>query len=138
MADAALLAAEKDVAVGEAYNCSNDGVLTQRQYFNRVAEALGEPPVTRTIPYAVAKRVAFGLELFGRAVGMKRPPMVTRYSVWLIGRHSFFETKKARVQLGWKPTVTYDQGIPMTVKWFLEQERNGHASPGSVPVTATS
>lgn len=138
VADAALLAAEKDIAIGEAYNCSNDGVLTQRQYFNRVAAALGAPPVTRTVPYRVAKNAAFLMELFGHAVGMKRPPMVTRYSVWLIGRRSFFETKKARVQLGWKPTVTYEEGIPMTVKWFLARENNGQATPGSVPASVVS
>lgn len=138
VAEAAILAAEKDVAVGEAYNCSNDGVLTQRQYFNRVAEALGASPVTKTVSYAVAKKAAFLMELFGHMVGMKKPPMVTRYSVWLIGRHSFFETKKARVQLGWKPTVTYEQGIPMTVKWFLDHEANGQPAPDSVPASVTS
>lgn len=124
VAEAALLAARNDKAVGEAYNCSNDGILTQRQYFNMVAAALGAPEVTRTVPYQVARKAAFLMELAGRLVRSRRPPMVTRYAVWLLGRRCFFETKKARVQLGWKPTVTYEEGIPLTIEWYLRQERD--------------
>lgn len=125
VAEACILAAQNEKAVGEAYNCSNDGVLTQKEYFNKIADALGAPPVTRTVPYKVVKNAAFFMEAFGHLTGRKTPPLVTRYSVWLIGRRCFFETKKARVELGWKPTVTYDVGIPMTVQWYLDHERNG-------------
>ncbi|MGB9624275.1 MAG: NAD-dependent epimerase/dehydratase family protein [Phycisphaerae bacterium] len=123
VAQAAITAADTERAVGEAYNCSNDGVLTQRQYFNMIAEAIGCPPVTRTVPYRVAYAAAFLLECFGHLFRTKRPPLVTRYAVWLIGRRSFFETKKAREQLNWQPAVTYEEGIPRTVRWYLEQKR---------------
>ena len=118
-AEAAILAAESPNAVGEAYNCSNDGVLTQSGYFNKIAQALGEPPVSRRVPYRVAKIAAFVFECFGHAFKRKDPPLVTRYAVWLIGRRAFFETQKAREQLGWAPTISYDQGIPAAVKWYL-------------------
>ncbi len=120
-AQAAILAADADVAAGEAYNCSNDGVLTQREYFNKIAEALGEPPITRTVPYKVAKTAAFVFECFGHAFKKKKPPLVTRYAVWLIGRRSFFETRKACEQLGWESAISYDEGIPDAVRWHLHQ-----------------
>ncbi|UCG33948.1 MAG: hypothetical protein JSU68_04785, partial [Phycisphaerales bacterium] len=88
-----------------------------------VAEALGAPPVTRHVPYKVAKVVAFALECVGHVFGLRKPPMITRYSVWLMGRRCFFSAEKARRELNWQPTVTYEQGIPMTVQWFLETER---------------
>ena len=90
-----------------------------------VAEALGAPPVTRHVPYKVAKVAAFVLECVGHLFRLRKPPMITRYSVWLMGRRCFFSAEKARRELNWKPTVTYEQGIPMTVQWFLETERGG-------------
>jgi nucleoside-diphosphate-sugar epimerase len=115
VAEAAIAAAESDVAVGQAYNCSNDGELTQAQYFNMVAAALGEPPLTRRVPYRLARTAALVLECIGHAFRLKKPPLVTRYSVWLIGRRCFFECRKAREQLGWTPTVSYEEGIPAAV-----------------------
>jgi nucleoside-diphosphate-sugar epimerase len=122
VAEAAIAAADTERAVGEAYNCSNDGVLTQKQYFNMIAEAIGCPPVTKTVPYKVAYTAAFLFECFGHLFRTKKPPLVTRYAVWLIGRRSFFETRKAREQLNWRPTVSYEDGIPMTVRWYLHQK----------------
>ncbi len=119
VAEASILAAELPKASGEAYNCSNDGVLTQKQYFNGVAEAAGAQPVVRHVPYKVAYSVAFMLECVYRLLGLKNPPMITRYSVWLIGRRCFFDTGKARRDLGWKSTIDYDAGIPAAVDDYL-------------------
>ena len=119
VAEAAIMAAESPQAAGEAYNCSNDGVMTQAQYFNMVAEALGCPPIKRSVPYKVAKTAAFLMEAFGHLTGRKKPPLVTRYAVWLIGRQCYFECEKARRQLGWKSTIPYDQGVPAAVRDHL-------------------
>ncbi len=119
VAEACILAADSQVAIGEAYNCSSDGFLTQKQYFNRVAEAAGAKPVTRSVPYKLAYHIAFLLECLYRLFRSKKPPLITRYLVWLIGRRCFFETKKAREQLGWKSTISYEDGIPAAVEHYL-------------------
>ena len=134
VAEAAILAAESDAAVGQAYNCSSDGVLTQEQYFNRVAAALGEPPVVRRVPYRVARTAALILECIGHLFRTVRPPLVTRYSVWLIGRRCFFDCTKARQQLGWESTVSYEEGIPAAVEDYLRQHGAGEAA--AQPVVA--
>lgn len=121
VAEGCILAADNEKAAGQEYNCCNDGVLTQKQYFNMVAAALGEPPVTKKVPYKVAYNAGFILECIGHLFRFKKPPLITRYSVWLMGRHSFFKADKARRELGWQPTVTYEQGIPMTVQWYLKE-----------------
>ncbi len=125
VAEAAVLASTTDRAIGEAYNCSNDGILTQLQYLNMMAESLGAPPVTKKVPYKVAHAAAFVLECIGRLCRFRNPPMVTRYAVWLIGRRCFFETNKAREHLNWQPRVTYEEGIPLTIRWYREQESRG-------------
>jgi len=119
-AEGCILAATSDRAVGESYNLSCDGVITQAEYLNKIAACIGAKPVTRKIPYSVANNAAFFLELFGHVIGRKTPPLVTRYTVWLIGRRCFFSADKARQDLGWKATVGYDEGIELSVKWALD------------------
>ncbi len=119
VAEAAILTAESDRAVGEAYNCCHDGVLTQREYFDRIAQALGEPAITKTVPYRVANTAAFLMEFFGHAFGTKKPPLVTRYAVWLMGRRCFFECNKIKEHVGWSSSVGYAEGIAGAVRDYL-------------------
>ncbi|MFA6132923.1 MAG: NAD-dependent epimerase/dehydratase family protein [Phycisphaerae bacterium] len=119
-AEGCILAATSDKAVGETYNLSNDGVITQAEYFNKIAQCIGAKPVTRKVPYKVAYNAAFLMELFGHLLATKKPPLVTRYAVWLMGRRCFFSCDKARRELGWQPTVGYDEGIARSVKWCLD------------------
>ena len=125
VAEACILAADSPAAVGQAYNCSNDGELTQRQYFNLIASAIEAPLVTRRIPFKVAYSVAFLLECAGHLFRLKQPPLITRYAVWLMGRQTFFSAEKARQELEWKSTVGYEEGIPATIQWFDEVSRGG-------------
>ncbi len=117
VAEGCILAADNPSAVGQAYNCSNDGELTQRQYFDLLAGAIGEPPVTKRVPFKVAYSAGFLMECFGHLVGKKTPPMITRYAVWLMGRDTYFSAEKARKELGWNSTIGYREGIPAAVKW---------------------
>lgn len=119
-AEGCILAATNERAVGQTYNLSNDGEITLGEYFNKIAAALGAKPVARHVPYKVAYGGAFLMELFGHALGRKSPPLVTRYAVWLMGRRCYFSCEKARRELGWQPTVGYDEGIRQTVKWCLD------------------
>ena len=121
VAEAAVTAASLPEADGEAFNCSNDGEITQQAYFDLLAKACDAPPVQRHVPYRVAYSAGFVLECLGHLFRWKKPPFVTRYAVWLMGRRSYFSAEKARKVLKWQPTVTYDVGVPQTVKWYLEQ-----------------
>ncbi|MFP4106147.1 MAG: NAD-dependent epimerase/dehydratase family protein [Phycisphaerae bacterium] len=116
-AEGCILAAESEQAAGEIYNLSSDGKITLEEYMNKIAKAIGCPPVKKHVPYGIAYRVAFLMECFGHLFGMKKPPLVTRYSVWLMGRRCFFSPEKARKELGWEPTVDYDEGIRRSVEW---------------------
>jgi len=122
VAEGAILAAESDQAIGQAYNCCNDGVMKQKEWMNLLASELDAPPVTKHVPYKVAYNVAFLLECIYHALHIKSPPMITRYAVWLMGRRCFFSAEKARKQLGWKSTVSYEEGVKKTIRWLREKE----------------
>jgi nucleoside-diphosphate-sugar epimerase len=122
IADAVVLAADRPEAVGEAFNISNDNVITQQAYFDLWAREIGAPPVTRKVSYRVAYTAGFVLECIGHLFRWKKPPFITRYAVWLMGRRSFFVTDKARRVLGWEPRVSYEEGVPRTNAWYQAQE----------------
>ncbi|KPK86337.1 MAG: epimerase [Phycisphaerae bacterium SM23_33] len=119
-ADGCILAAGSPKAAGQAYNLCNDGVITQAEYFEKIANLVGAEPVRREVPYKVAYGAAFLMEIFGHMVRKKSPPLVTRYSVWLMGRRCLFSTEKIRRELGYEPAVGYDEGIRWAVEWALE------------------
>jgi len=119
-ADGCILAAGAPQAVGQAYNLCNDGAITQAEYLNKIAAHIGAEPVTRKVPYKVAYGAAFLMELFGHMIGRKQPPLVTRYSVWLIGRKCFFSSDKIANDLGYRPAVGYDEGIARAATWALD------------------
>ncbi len=122
-AEGCLLAATSDRAIGQAYNLSSDGEITLSEFLNKIAACLGAKSVTRKVPYRLAYSAAFVMELFGHAFRRKSPPLVTRYAVWLMGRRCSFSCEKARRELGWRPTVGYDEGIERSVRWCLEHAR---------------
>jgi nucleoside-diphosphate-sugar epimerase len=125
VAEGMILAADSPKAVGQAYNCCNDGEMRQADWMNLLASELGAPPVTRHVPYKVAYNLAFILECIGHAFKLKKPPMITRYAVWLMGRRCYFSAEKARRELGWKSTVSYQEGVKKTIAWLREQEAAG-------------
>ena len=68
-AEGCILAATADKALGQSYNLSNDGVITQGEYTNAIAKCLGLPPVTKKVPYSVAYNAAkSGLDHMARTI----------------------------------------------------------------------
>ena len=64
----------------------------------------------------------FLLEIQDRLLMRSRPPRVTRYGAWLLGRDLEYSTEKARTRLGWQPTVGYRESIEATLRWFHDHE----------------
>lgn len=119
VAEGAILAAESERACGEAYNCCHDGVLTQREYLDRVAAAIGAPKVTKRVPYAVAYNAGFALECIGHLLRSSKPPFITRYAIWLMGRQCFFECNKLKEHVGWTSSIGYEEGVPAAARDVL-------------------
>lgn len=122
VADAAILAANDPRSVGEAYNITSHRRITQRQFLDMLADALGVPRVTWRYPFWYAFHGGFALELRERLLLAKRPPRVTRYGAWLLGRYLEYSTEKARTWLGWVPALTYEESLERTVRWFMDDE----------------
>ena len=122
VADAVILAANDANSVGEAYNITNQGRITQKGFMNLFADACGARPVTRSAPYRLVYGIAFLFEAQGRLSRRVRPPWISRYATWLMGRNLEYSTAKARERLGWSPSLSYEASIERTVRWFLDTQ----------------
>ena len=120
VAEAAILAAGHSGSSGEAYNITHQGAITQAEFLNLFADACSAPRVTRHVPYRLAFGAAFLLETEGRLFRRVKPPLISRYATWLMGRYLSYSTEKAQTQLGWKPTPSYPESIARTVRWYLD------------------
>ncbi len=127
VADGMIRAADCPDAIGQAFNLASEGVVTQSEYLNALTAELGRPNIRRHIPFRLAFAGAFAAELIGRIVRRRRPPILTRYAVSLIGRSTRFRIDKARKELGWQPMIHPLDGLKQTLAWYLEWEKGAHA-----------
>jgi 2-alkyl-3-oxoalkanoate reductase len=132
VADAAILAANDPGSRGEAYNITSQGRITQQEFLDMFADALEVPRETRHIPYRLAFNGGFLLEMQGRLLRQARPPRVTRYGAWLLGRYLSYSTEKARTRLGWQPALGYRESIERTIRWFRDREPTRMPTSGRV------
>lgn len=119
VAEAAILAADDPGSAGEAYNVSNQGRITQAEFLNLFARACRAPAVAWTTYYPGVFAVAIGFEAAYRLARSRRPPPITRYATWLLGRRLEYSTAKIEARLGWRPSLDYPESIERTVRWHL-------------------
>jgi 2-alkyl-3-oxoalkanoate reductase len=132
VADAAIRAARDSHSQGEAYNITSHGRISQREFLDLFADALQVPRVTRHVSYSLAFTGGFLLELQDRLLMRSRPPRVTRYGAWLLGRDLEYSTEKARTRLGWAPSIDYSESIARAAAWFLDHEAQRPPAPSRV------
>jgi nucleoside-diphosphate-sugar epimerase len=118
VADAAILASSHPAALKQAYNVTDQGPITQREFFDLWASALGVPSSRRRLSYPLVFHAALGLEAGARLLRRRRPPVITRYATWLMGRDLGYSTAKIRSELGWSPGIDYTESIARTIAWF--------------------
>ena len=126
VAEAAIRAAEDPGSIGEAYNITDQGPITQREFVELFAEAVGAGRARwyRRLPhfYPLIFAGAFGIEAYARSLRWNRAPIITRYATWLMARRIWYSTSKARERLGWEPEIGYPESIGRTVAWFFDRE----------------
>jgi nucleoside-diphosphate-sugar epimerase len=127
-----LLCADRDQALGQAYNITNDQALTQEEFLGTIAQTLGVAPPRRHIPYNIAYAIAYAAE---RATGVTRAkhPIVTRHGVTLYGTDNRHSIEKARTELGYVPQVGIREGIRLACTWYQERDTAVRTAPQPGP-----
>jgi nucleoside-diphosphate-sugar epimerase len=124
-----LLALDHDRAVGRAYNITNDRPLTQRQFLQAIARAIGARPPRVRVPYRALYAAGYAAERLTDPTAARARPPITRLGVAFLGTHNEHAIGRARRDLGYKPRVGLRDGVRRTAAWYRDGERAGRARP---------
>ncbi len=123
LVDAALVAMEKPEAVGQVYNLTDGEAVSKRRFIEAVADGVGVPrPPRLGVPLWLARIVAAWMEGGARRRGDKEPPRLTQGRLKFLGLNLDFSIEKAKRELGWRPPVSFDEGMHETVEWYKSRE----------------
>jgi nucleoside-diphosphate-sugar epimerase len=121
LVDAILLAMEKNQAVGQVYNLTDDEVVTKQRFMETICRHAELPPPTKTVPLGLAKVLAAGMEGWAKLTGKQQAPRLTRARVKFLGLNLSFSVTKAKRELGYQPRVQFDAGMAETMAWWKAQ-----------------
>jgi len=122
LVDMMLLCADREEAVGQAYNVADDNGVTWADYIERLASIAELPPPRKSYPYRRAFTLATLWENWYNLRGRTDRPPLTRLMVELMGTDQLFPIAKAQRELGYAPRIPFDQGMRAVADWM---KRNG-------------
>ena len=115
---ALLLALDAPKAAGRTYFVTNDEHIPLWLIIRTVLERLNLSTELRTIPLGVATAIATGLEMYASWTGIE--PLLTRYTVGILGRTQTYDIRAAQNDLGYKPVVSVAEGLERTLLAYQE------------------
>ena len=117
LADAVLLAIDKEEAVGEIFNLTDGETVSKRRFIEKIADALGLPRPTLMPPYWAGWLLTWFSETFAKLRGAKETPAFNFTRLKFLGLNLDFSIEKARAQLGYSPRVRFDDAMAETLAW---------------------
>jgi len=119
--DLILLAADDERALGQAFNACDGEGITWRQYCEALADLAGAPRCKRHAPVWLAYALAVVMERGSLLLRRRRRPLLTRFSVKVLGAPQYRPNDKARRELGWEPRVSFTEGMRRLGTWRQSQ-----------------
>jgi nucleoside-diphosphate-sugar epimerase len=106
------------VVAGKAYFLSQGEPLPIWDVVNRILDAGGLPPVTRTISPALAYKIGAILETVYVLFNLKGEPRMTRFVAKELSTSHWFDLSAARNDFGYQPEVSFDEGMERLREWL--------------------
>ncbi len=103
---------------GKAYYISNDEPIPMGALLNRILEAGGLPPVSRSVPPVLAYVVGAALEKIYGTLGKDEEPIMTRFVARQLATAHWFNISGAKRDLGYRPSVNMDEGMRRLENWL--------------------
>ncbi len=118
VAEGALLAAQTDLANGRIYNLTTDFPLTVARLVSLASAGLGRR-VRAPVLSIDSSRVFFRvLRVSLRAVGRADLAAHAPGTLEMLTRDNPFSSARARLELGWSPTISPESGVPDAFRWW--------------------
>jgi len=110
-----ILAALTPAAAGQIFHITDGEEVTAREAFSVMAAALGLAPPRFALPFPLVYFLAVCLEWQARLRNSATPPALTRYGVRLVACDGRYDISKAQNELGYRPLLTFRQGMAATI-----------------------
>jgi nucleoside-diphosphate-sugar epimerase len=120
VADAVLAALEHPQVTGPI-NVTNDGVITQREFFSGVGSALGRRVRLVRIPVSLAYLFAATRQGIRKLYAPNKYPGFGPTAVRFLTDDNPYSSERARKELGWTPTTKHADAIAQSIRWFLQE-----------------
>lgn len=111
-----------DSVTGDVYNIADAQPQKLWDIIDRMLMAVGEPPVTRQVPYPVAMAAAAVMEGWYHLRRSDDEPRMMRLKVAMMSRSFTLSIEKAQRKLGFKPLHTVDGAIVEFAEWWLNDK----------------
>lgn len=105
-----LLAAEKGRG-GEIYFVSDGPEQNFREFMTALLATRGVPARGRTLPFGLARVVAYGGEWLWKTFKLKGMPPLPITVLWIMGQSMSVDISKAKRELGYEPVMTFERGL---------------------------
>lgn len=113
------LASEKKQAIGEAFNISSY-LATVKEFWKTGAKILGKEPIKfQKNPYWLAFGYGVLSEIWGKIIGRKTVPRVTRFRVSYFGKSFVIDTTKAKKLLNFQPGFDLETSMKDMFDWWF-------------------
>ncbi len=107
--------------VGRAYIVANGEPRPIGELVRGICRAAGVTREPRHIPLAVALAAGGAVERVWSATRRTGEPPLTRFLAEQLGTAHWFDPRPASDDLGWRPTVSIDEGLARLAAWFAEE-----------------
>lgn len=118
LVDGIIRAGASKAAPGKAYHFRDDWDVSWERYIRDLGAMIGKRPRGR-IPFRAAWAAGWMMEKALTPFNV-RPP-VTRLAAGVMGRDNDVDTSRARAELGWRTTVTYEEAMKRIGEWVKER-----------------
>jgi 2-alkyl-3-oxoalkanoate reductase len=105
---------------GKAYFISDDNPIRLWEMVNRILEAGGKPPLTRTISPKAAYWIGALMEWIYRAFGISGEPRMTRFVARELATAHWFDISAAKRDLGYSAGISIDEGMERLKAWLTK------------------
>jgi nucleoside-diphosphate-sugar epimerase len=118
VAHAIALALTQDAALGGTYHITNAEHIPLWDLIRTVLRRLQIPTALRPVPLSAMLLIAALMELRAQISG--REPLLTRYSVAVLGRTQTYDIRAAQRDLGYTPPISVAEGVERTLAVWKE------------------
>ncbi len=116
--DAIELAVAVEAPAQRVFNIADGTPCNLWQLLQLIGTELELPLIERQLSYATAMRIAGFMELIWRVGRLPNEPLLTRYSVSVLGLTQTLDISAARDVLGYAPKYSTEAGVSITLKQY--------------------